>query len=852
MSRNYWNFNSPDVVGIEFQGIGGTTNIIQTGQQMRALHFHAQRSGIVDTVAVYCGRLTNDPVLSNPIFFGKRKPFIVEIIPVSGFDPGGIPTINRYTSNIYTSANCVNQAVGAIVGNELAAANDGLFAQQTGPGPATLSCNFLNTNTFPSNRQVMSIGIESSALRTMRITRIDHNIFTGWSHIVPAGPNTWDMGEAVLQAPVGGSDPWELLSPQFVQLFNNSGGQHAIQYDALDTQSNIIDYLGLTVSSIPERRAGVATIEPSAPWTWVTGSVHQPNVTGAPATVTSGGDYIILVRVPGGDTDYGSNATLDFRSASDVRPNGGFQHYTRLDWDMHDVETWADSVPRGLGSLVDGLASVRLLAGGAQTVDSQPYSMSSSGVVPFAADQLHTDGKFYHRPRQQMTVPAGATKYRAARINIAILKTAANAPSDRKSVTFELLNTAENTVLAGPFQITEAMYDASPAAGNDVFNDPYRTVMVDFGVGIDINEAAGVRARFTLDPTYGEPGKTNNVWRIGTMFAEINVGTGDQTAAGAATGAGFIPPSNAFLEIPTWTQAVADLQISLLSEPPQITGSSITLLNQAVTGGRCDPCPPFTTPGCAVTQIPYHHVCWTGTTLTQDRFSYYEVQRQETNVSLDWFTVAIIPLTGTPISGAAVTGVPTCFDDWSHVYDSQVCYRIRQVRTDGAAGAWSTSVCRTTTSPAGADVIITAPDQPTLNVAFPEAHAKLPITQEWTNLDADQWEFHAIYGRDKHVAFRPLERLGLRFKRRLMVSALCTPVAPCLNVTDGIREIGAAPVGYLVVRDRCGNRWISTVQVPTLTQLHDPDIGDIWLVDIEVTELADPIITPESVGVVTG
>ena len=157
-----------------------------------------------------------------------------------------------------------------------------------------------------------------------------------------------------------------------------------------------------------------------------------------------------------------------------------------------------------------------------------------------------------------------------------------------------------------------------------------------------------------------------------------------------------------------------------------------------------------------------------------------------------------------------------------------------------------------TEAPPGADMVITSPDDPTLNVAFPEVYAaRLPISKDWINLDAESHVVRAVYGRDKHISFRPLERLGIRFKRRILISALCTPVVPCLSVTEGLHAVCHAPVSSLVVRDGCGNRWYATVNVPIFTQLHDPDVGDLWLADVEVTELATPIINEETVGVHT-
>lgn len=847
MPRSSWNPNTPDVVGVEFLGVGIANNIIQTNTQMRALRFKPQRTGEVDQVAVYAGALTSNPPLVDSKWVGHRKPWIIELIPVSGFDPGGVHTITTYQSAITASSNVVDEGGTPPEGNELAVRNDGLFLFNSGSTPSQVTVHMLNANTFPLDRHVTSIAIEASSLRNMNVRRIDQTNDFLWTRLFAAGFTTWHMGEAYIEH--GTTGPYRLWSPQNVREFNSAVGNRRLRYNALDTQNNVMDLLRIHVDHIPERRAGVAVVEPPGTYQWVLGDLHAPNVTGAPATVVAGQDYIVLIRVPAGDGDYGADSSkLDLRSMADLRPNGGFQHYTFLDWDLHDVVLWEGNTPRALGPLVDGLLPLRLINDNQQTVDTQPYSASTSGVVPFKSSTV------LGRAKQRLDVPAGTTEYRQLRVNMFVFDSP-TAPEDKKQVNISLVNDLGATI-AGPFAITEAMVNASPAAGSDLFGDDYRTVTVDFGAGIDINEANGVTAEFLLAEDYGEPGKTNITWRIGTLISEIAPITGsDQTAVVSGNGFAFIPPTNVFLNINNPGITRGDLQVSLLSQAPEITGIGVTGMSQPVTGGVCDPCPPFETPDCAVTSIAFNRICWSATTLTQDKFGYYELQRKEhavhdhTGAPTDWITIAIISPTGSPVTGAPATGVPTCWDDWTMVYDTEVCYRVRQQRVDGTLSDFVEEACITTNVPNGADIVITSPQDPSLNVAFPEAHGpRLPIELEWDVLDAEQHVLRAVYGRDKHISFRPLERLGLRFRRRLLISALCTPVKPCIQVTDKIHEICQASVGYLVVRDRCGNRWYAAVNVPTLTQVHDPDLGDLWLADIEVTELATPVVTPENAG----
>lgn len=846
MPRSSWNPNTPDVVGVEFLGVGVATNIIQTDTQMRALRFKPQRSGEVDEIAVYSGASTNNPALASSIWAGHRKPFLVELIPASGFDPGGVHTITTYFSAITASAGVVDEVGTAPEGNELQAVNDGLHLFQSGSTPATATVHIPSASAFALDRHIISLAVESGSFRLMNVRRIDQNGSFLWTKALQ-GTVTHHMSEAYLEA--GDTANWRIWTPRAFREFTSGTGNRRLRYNALNTQSNTLDVLRLHVDHIPERRAGVAVIEPPGTYQWVSGTMFNPMATGSAATVLAGQEYIVLVRNPGGSTDYGGSGSFDWRALRDKRPeNGDFQHYTFLDWDLRDVTLWEATVPRALGTLLDGLPSLRMINNGVQVVDTQPYSGSNSGAVP-----PKSDSATWMRPRQRFDIPAGTTEYSGARVIMAIFSTPTT-PVDKKHLDLHLVNSAD-AVVAGPFQITEAMVLASPKAGNDLFNDEYREVTVPFGSGIDL-PTGDIRARFTLASDYGEPGKTGIGWRIGALVAEItDIAEGDQTAVGSATGHAFIPPTNGFLALHDNTVRYSDLLVSLLSQAPEITGLSVEMLTQSVTGGVCDPCDPITTPGCAVTGIPYHRVCWSPTTLMTEDFLYYEVQRMEhgSHDEDEWSTVAIIAPTGTAATGIPASGfVPECWDDWSHAYDREVCYRVRQRRVDGAYGDFVEEVCVMSEHPGGADIIITAPDDPSLNVAFPEVHgASLPISRTWINLDADSHVIRAVYGRDKHISFRPLERLGLRFQRQVMIQGLCTPEVPCLDVTLGLHDICHAPVSTLVVRDSCGNRWYATVNVPSFTQLHDPHVGDIWLATIEVTELATPIISGDTLGVDT-
>jgi hypothetical protein len=838
MPRTSWNANTPDVVGLEFLGVGTVSNVVQFETAPKAVRFRAQQSGPVGQIAVYCGPQTNNPVQSLAHFVGHRTPFVVDLYPVSGFDASPLTSIT-YPGTITTSANVMDDDGSAPEGDELQFAFDGKFLLPQ-PGIPTMHVHMPGASSFPLGVHVHSVRIDLNVYAPVIVRRIDNASTFLWVRDLTS---SWFMSELRIEA--GTTGPYVAWTPSEIRQFSNLSGNRRLQMLQAPGITNVFDQLGITVFYIAEKRAGTAIIEPPGPWQWVTANLVQPG-TSTPATVTAGVEYILLCRPAGGPQDFGTTSTWDMSGLKDRRSGSTFVHFDDLDWDTYSVVQAPNTpIQTGLGSLLDGLTPVRLIngTGTAQTTDTQPYE-TQLGLIPW------WDSVVSSRVKQRLQVPAGTTEYSGVRANVALWDDP-KAPV-KAHLNVQVVNDI-GSVIAGPFKLTPEMYEASPlagttTAGTDPQVQPYRTVTVPFGSGIDFSDPF-VTVEFILDDSFpGEGGGATIPWRIGALVSSIPPVTGsDQTSVVSGNGSGYLPPTFSFVNMARAGISRGDLQVSLLSQPPEIVGIGAMTLYQSVTGGPCPPCDAGIVSSCTVRQIAYNQICWPATTLTQDKFGYYELQRREAAVSPDWRTVAIITPTGAAVSGAPVTGVPHCFDDWTHVYDSEVCYRVRQQRVDGTLSDFVDQACLTTAAPTGASMFITAQDDPSLNVAFPEVFGdRLPTEREWTNLDADQRVLRSVYGRDHHLAFRPTERLGLRWERQLLVAAMCTPTGPSLDLVQNIRDITAAPVSYLVVRDREGNRWYASVDVPKLTQMTDPTIGDTWLVDVVVTELVTPDISAET------
>lgn len=845
MPRSSWNPHSPDTIGVEFIGVGITNNVIASDTDSFALQFSAQTTTTISSVAVYSGALTSNPLISsNNNYFAQRRPWLVEIIPVSGYDPGDFQT--TFVSNSITaSTDCVDEAFTAPEGDELNEINDNLGLFQSGTSPATATVQY-NTSAFSLTQHVLSVAVVANTNRQAYVHRIDQSGSIGWTRLFPAGYSQHHMAEAYREQ---GTSGYTLWTPTAVRQFASGTGNRRLRFQGIDTQPMTYDYLDIHIDHITERRAGVAIITPTGAYEWTTGTMVRPG-TSSPVPVTAGVEYMVIVRPPYGQNDYGSpGSRFDWRALNDLKVDGITpSHYTFLDWDSWLPEK-EGTVPIGLKTQLQGLPTFRPILGTTELADSEPYSQNYSGARPLKSSNTLA------RVKHSFSIISGSTRYRYLKVNVSLLS-GPGVASDPRYVDAQLVNSV-GSVIAGPVQITPEAWADAPKIGTDIWGDEYHHMTLDLGSSIDIDNATATTVEFILaDDTVlpaGDDGTSlGNPWRIGALVSEIITATGsDQTAPSAASARGWVYkfPLGETVGIDSLSNSRrGDLQVMLVSEVAAITGASVTTLTQSVSGGVCEPCDGMPE-NCTVTGITYNHLCWPVTSLTQENFSWYEVQRYESAVrDASWTTVAIIAPTGSvTVSGAAVTGVPNCFDDWTMVYDTEVCYRVRQRRVDGGLSDFAEEVCITTPAPTGADIIITAPLDPTLNVAFPEAHgSSLPIEKSWDVLDSEQQVFRAVYGRDKFVAFRPLETLGLRFKRQVIVAALCTPVEPCVQVVDRLRQITQESTG-LVVRDQCGNRWYAAVQMPSFMQVTDPSLGDLWLAELIVTELTTPVLTPLNV-----
>lgn len=235
-----------------------------------------------------------------------------------------------------------------------------------------------------------------------------------------------------------------------------------------------------------------------------------------------------------------------------------------------------------------------------------------------------------------------------------------------------------------------------------------------------------------------------------------------------------------------------------------------------------DPLPDAQPTRCALTGIPYASLTWDPTALGAD-FAAYQIER----LNPDGVTWDLI--------GSVAVETDDGFDDVEARLGVAESYRLRVVRTDGAS-SYYTDVETVTVPAAGCGYTFTSNQAPTMGVAYPDVYAGRSI-RSYEFPEAAEVQYRTLYGRDFQVAFHPLSRRGVTFTRRLLIGGFAAPAAgigpPAAAL---IRDLAWEPLDYVAVRDQDGNRWYSSVRVPTEDAWRNGSSHLLW-VDVAVVEV---------------
>ena len=250
----------------------------------------------------------------------------------------------------------------------------------------------------------------------------------------------------------------------------------------------------------------------------------------------------------------------------------------------------------------------------------------------------------------------------------------------------------------------------------------------------------------------------------------------------------------------------SDAALFFSQDPPPVSGFALSMLSQALTGigQQCD-LDPMGIP----TELDYHRLTWTS--LSSSGFV-TELQRMDT-VDNAWQTIMLSS------DSRAVSG----FNDYEARVGILSSYRIRHLNSYGFYGPWSATVTGTIPDPGvtvgvtdGHVLIFTTNSRQngSSNLAYvPIWDVGTVITEDFSFPESGFTTLQAMYNKNFFTAFRPLERGGERFQRRILVQAAAIAPETLADFTS-LRNMAWDSVPYICVRDEDGNRWLASINVP--------------------------------------
>lgn len=214
-------------------------------------------------------------------------------------------------------------------------------------------------------------------------------------------------------------------------------------------------------------------------------------------------------------------------------------------------------------------------------------------------------------------------------------------------------------------------------------------------------------------------------------------------------------------------------------------------------------------------------------------FGSYEIDRYDT-VDGEFSTIARI-----------TDPTKQVFNDYEARVGFDSVYRIRVVDVYDFAGLWSSQITGGITAPGvvGADsalLLLTtnSVQDGSSNLAYSAAwEGRVVEDYQWP--EANDVVLQNMYNKDFPTAFRPLERGGERFTRNVLVNAAGVPPVATARGFKSLRDLAWETVPYVCVRDETGERWYSTLIVPSGNMRRMITMGRLCLAQVQVIEVTD-------------
>lgn len=797
-----WNPNAPGKRGIEHLDVSYGHVTIDAPADVGELQFTAKRTGAIDTIELFAGNGAVAPVLDST-YRGLNRPMLVELVE-RGSEASGPITFNDFSvTQITGSTGMFNQDLttplvtggindfdtsGFIVSSQLGAWFEAQF----------------DSNAYGLDRHVLAVEVHLHINLTTGVRRVDPVGVSSsrWVKTVPMWSSAYSLavlriGETIVD---GTDTAWSHWTPDMIREFRGGGTRKLRISCAAGPGYWRINRLYMRVYSQPERRRGVGIGSPSSSLTWVPFTMATPNATGAPA-VTLGEDLTLMCRRI---TDYSVDTVAGFtvmpwRYLLGYSPDGAWQRY------IQNYNTLVGMDPPL--NLVQGILAARMTAGGSVVADSMPYGLSRGAVC----SGVNTVSQF-------ITMAGDATVYGQVYV---VAGWSGSAGRPEAPLRAEVYRVSDGVRVFSAVEITAADVDRLPRTFNDVDGaTTYKLVQLRFPESQAL--AAG-----QYEMRFSSPGTTiARTWYIGAHIA--NVHSADQTFGGGTDYADgfFYSGSPAALTALTGGDFLSDIQAQLVEVPAAVTGTGASV--GSLTAHHLELCDPNQgCEGCADDTMPYTQITWSPHPSGSPDIVGYDIDRLD-DLSPDWERVATID-----------GRLSTVWNDHEVRIGVRSQYRVRAVRADGVVGEWSAAT--SVSVPPGQVALAFSSNAATgMGCVYPEVWEGNEAERGWAFLEAGDVSLRRVYGRNRQVAFRPMERRGDSFERTVLLNALCNVARPSMATFNPLRDLAWAPIPYVCVRDGEGNRWFASLVVPDgANRRADANGTELWLATIGVTEIAD-------------
>lgn len=788
MAGNSWNPNATGTVGLEWAPTLSSGSVVDSDGRVAAQRLVSKSAETIANLRLYL-----DAVV------GSTRRYLVDVYSgseVSGASACALFVPNASTANTGWSiagpgaAATVEAAIDDATGTCAAVVTEDQ-SQPTGWNAivgafgATVDLE-LNTGAFALNQRIadLTLGFDGSLEAVLQVYLVD-----------VAGAQTYLLGE--LSGGIGSGfqrfsialgelnpDTGEPWTPAELRTFDTGGFRIRIVRKTGTFGACSVGAMWLAVTSATETRVARAIATPTAAG-WATFPVKAINTTtgvhsGNWSKANSVTHTYVLRRAyePAGAP--GSSVTWRYLQSTEALPV--------------NVGTAGDGVVAVVAGLVlvavttvvgRGYGLVVVTSAPADSVDSQPFAaLPAAGV---ASNEVRTGAS----AMQQELSGFAATTYGILRTLVRPFSVAGTTPVANLVVN---LRRRSDSVLMGTWTLTPAAFTALAGSGTD-----WRVWQLRATSTFSLAAATQYYLEFTSTATAGAGWEVLRLDGVSQGAAATYEGTTNvATVAGADVNA-------------------SDYVATVATVPTALAGLGVT--QQTLSTGD--------TFGCAPESIPFARVDWTSSALA-GVFDYYEVSRTE-DAGATWTTIAFIQTEATSV-----------FDDHEFRFGVATGYRVRVVRTDGAASDWTSTVSITIAAGACA-LFFTNNAAAASGLAYAESHDSLPAPSPFAFPDADEAVVRRVYGRDGFVVFRPTERRGERFQRTLLLNAIDAPADDGLPVFAPLRDLSLADLPYVCVRDQRGDRWFAAMLVPEGT-IREPGRFYFAVVDVLTVSFTPAVV----------